>query len=90
MLIDNYAEILYSSLLQSAIYILTIPAVATMICGFIAMAIIKLIIGRLVYSFSMVSGYTHRQARRRARKSQELVDVVSAINDVSSTFIKKR
>lgn len=82
MVLDNFAEIMYSGILEGIHMLLAITEVRLLICGLIGVWIIKLVSGRLVYSVSILTGDTQRQARRKVKKTHDIIDLVSAVNDL--------
>lgn len=57
---------------------LIIGIVAVWLCRSVILGAIK----RLTYKFSLVSGYSHRQAKKRAKFVGSLVDLFSSFIDI--------
>jgi len=52
-----------------------IPIIATAIVGLFINVIIK----QLVYPYSILTGYSHREAKKRVKKTQNIFKLISSI-----------
>jgi len=58
------------------------PIVAPILVGSLIWGIVKLIARKFVYFFSIVSGDTRRETKRKLKISDNLIDLSSSINDI--------
>lgn len=64
------------------------PWVFRLICASIVLMIIKSVMGHTVFDFCRASGDSVRVARRKAHRAEDIVDLISAANDLHG-HIKK-
>lgn len=53
------------------------PLIAVIVVWFI----IKVVIKRIAYSTSRISGYTERQSRKRANTARDIIELISSLGD---------
>lgn len=80
------AEMLYEGLFQElkVVFDICYPIALPMIIGAFFIAAIKRLVRSCTYNFALVSGSTKREAKKKAKRAGDIVDAVSAINDISS------
>ena len=84
MMQSQLPQILKESLFPSSLFVWDVlkPYIISIIVGGIIIFVIKKIIGECVYRFVIISGDTHRTAKRKATKAGNIVDLASAMNDI--------
>lgn len=65
------------------------PLIIPAIIGTVSVGIVKSIAGSVVYDLSILTGYSRRQAKRKAEKARNVVDLVSTTSDVHNSVNRR-
>lgn len=79
-LIDACTQSVISSLLS--LFTPLLPWLVGLIAVCVIFRTIKLIVQKMIFELSIVSGYSTRDAKKRAKFAGNLVDLISAFNDI--------
>jgi hypothetical protein len=89
MISENFMEINTMEILRNiwvyfALPVIMQPIFFALLCSAVAGFIVKGIIGKIVYDFSMVAFCTKKEARRNAKLARDTVSLISAAKDFNS------
>ncbi|MEG1725346.1 MAG: hypothetical protein RR313_08130 [Anaerovoracaceae bacterium] len=84
------SEMFYNSLFQGfkIVFDICYPIVLPIIIGGVTLAIFKRLVKSIAFNFALVTGSTTREARKKSKCAGDIVDVVSAVNDLKDIYKK--
>lgn len=77
-------DMLINGLLEGFLVVINVlkPYITNIILGGVLIAIIKYFVNKFIYTFSVVSGDTRRETKRKLKISNNIIDLFSALNDI--------
>lgn len=77
-------EMMHNAMKEAIIFNWNIfkPYLVPFIIGFIVWGACKLFARKIVRFISVVSGDTRRETKRKLKKSDDLIDLISTVNDI--------